>query len=249
MTACRIFLLLCLVAVPQAATANNGSLMGRALAQDRTRPLIQPGTASPLLQLSAPDTERPVEFGSSLFSDRAAGTFFAPPAPRTLDHTSGLADRLAPLRDLIASAEAGPAGYDAVQYGARIKPTKRPSQMTLAEIFAWIDATPGQPHAIGRYQFIPKTLARLVTAKGADPNQVFTPTFQDHLANRLIAEAGIGQLHAGTLSRTDFMNNLAKIWAGLPTSSGKSHYHGFAGNRATLTWASFHTAMAAIFPD
>ena len=34
--------------------------------------------------------------------------------------------------------------------------------MTLDEIFAWIAATPGQPHAIGRYQFIPDTLRMLV---------------------------------------------------------------------------------------
>ena len=44
------------------------------------------------------------------------------------------------------------------------------------------------------------------------------------------------------------MHNLARIWAGLPTASGRSHYHGHAGNRATMTWARFESAMAPIFP-
>jgi hypothetical protein len=50
------------------------------------------------------------------------------------------------------------------------------------------------------------------------------------------------------MNRHQYMNNLAQIWAGLPTSSGKSHYHGFAGNRATMTWARFDAEMAKIFP-
>jgi len=45
------------------------------------------------------------------------------------------------------------------------------------------------------------------------------------------------------------MNNLAKIWAGLPNSTGKSYYHGHAGNRATMTWARFRAEMEKIFPS
>jgi len=70
------------------------------------------------------------------------------------------------LLGLIARAEAGAAGYDAVQHGARIRPSKRPTQMTLGEIYRWIEATPGQPHAIGRYQFIPDTLRRVASIRG-----------------------------------------------------------------------------------
>ncbi len=70
---------------------------------------------------------------------------------------------------------------------------------------------------------------------------------QDKLADQLLAEAGLARFQAGELTRHGFMNNLAKIWAGLPNSSGKSHYHGVAGNRATMTWAHFDTHMARIF--
>ena len=67
------------------------------------------------------------------------------------------------IRNIIGQAESPRVGYDAVQHGAAIKPPKRPTDMTIGEIYDWITATPGQPHAIGRYQFIPDTLRRVVT--------------------------------------------------------------------------------------
>lgn len=153
------------------------------------------------------------------------------------------------LFQLIASAEAGSAEYDAVQYAARIKPGKRPTAMTLGEVYDWIARTPGQQHAIGRYQFIPATLKRLARIIGAKRSDRFTPEMQDRLARQLLEEAGLSALMAQEISRTDFMNNLAKIWAGLPTSSGKSYYHGIAGNRATMTWSHFEAEMTRIFPS
>jgi muramidase (phage lysozyme) len=120
--------------------------------------------------------------------------------------------------------------------------------MTLAEINAWIDATPGQPHAIGRYQFIPATLRRLVRDAGLGSGTVFTPRIQDQLADMLLAEAGLNAFLDGALPQMSFMNNLAKIWAGLPNSSGRSHYHGYAGNKATMTWTHFRAEMDRIFP-
>lgn len=153
------------------------------------------------------------------------------------------------IHDLIEEAESRKDGYDAVQHGARIKPKGKPTQMTLAEIFAWIAQTPGQPHAIGRYQFIPDTLRRLVDKAGLKPSQNFSPSIQDKLANILLAEAGLHHFRAGTLDRRSFMNNLAKIWAGLPNSSGKSHYHGYAGNKASISWDRFYTVMKRISPS
>lgn len=152
------------------------------------------------------------------------------------------------LKSLIALAEAGPKGYDAFHYGAKIPPPKRPTRLSLGDIFAWIKATPGQPHAIGRYQFIPPTLASLVKRAGLTPNTRFTAQIQDHLADLLLADAGLTKFQKGQMSRERFMDNLAKIWAGLPNRSGKSHYHGYAGNKATITRAYFDTQMQAFFP-
>ncbi len=152
------------------------------------------------------------------------------------------------IRALIQEAESRRDGYDAVQHGARVKPGKRPTQMTLAEIFAWIDATPGQPHAIGRYQFIPATLRRVAEKAGVQAGQRFSPAVQDQLADVLLAEAGFNRFRSGALGRTAFMNNLAKIWAGLPNSTGKSHYDGYAGNKAAVTWDRFDAVMRQVAP-
>lgn len=202
--------------------------------------------AAPLVSFA---TRAPAR-GPSLFVGRGAEGLFAPMAQTTLRplQAGPKAGRVAELRSLIAKAEAGPKGYDAVQYGARIKPPAPPTNLTVAQIYAWIDDTPGQPHAIGRYQFIPPTLKRLMTRAGVDPSARFTPRLQDRLADILLVEAGLHDALAGTLPRHSFMNNLAKIWAGLPNDTGRSHYHGYAGNKATMTWARFDAEMSRIFP-
>ena len=194
---------------------------------------------------------RSVAAPASLFAGSGTG-FFTPPAPRVepavlrnplgTGHTP--VDR---LLGLIAQAEAGPAGYDAVQHGARIRPSKRPTQMTLGEIYAWIAATPGQPHAIGRYQFIPSTLRRVARERGFGPDTQFTPGVQDVLALVLLEDAGLSEFKAGQMDRTVFMHNLARIWAGLPLPTGKSYYDGYAGNSATMSWAAFEGGMRAIW--
>lgn len=181
---------------------------------------------------------------SGLLAHRPRATH-TPPGP--LPTTRGAP--VARLRDLIAMAEAGPMGYDAVQYGARIKPGKRPTDMTIGEIFAWIKATPGQPHAIGRYQIIPATLRHLVRELRVPDTARFDAPLQDRMATLLLQEAGLDEFLSGQMDRVAFMNRIAKVWAGLPTSNGRSHYHGYAGNKAVLSWARFDTEMARIFPD
>lgn len=224
---------------------SNGSLLSRAQPEGGMIP--QPNAPVPSLLGSG-----------SLFSGRAEGSLFQPrpklqPALPDTSSANSAPPRFTHrgvrgLRDLIASAEAGRAGYDAVQYGARIRPAKPPTQMTIKEIYQWIDATPGQPHAIGRYQMIPPTLRRVVSQLGIKETALFTPQVQDLCADLLMDEAGLSAFLAGDLSRVGFMNNLAKVWAGLPNSTGKSHYHGYAGNAATISWAQFERVMAAAFP-
>ncbi|WP_084863653.1 hypothetical protein [Salibaculum halophilum] len=186
---------------------------------------------------------------ASPFPGAEAGLFRAvvrqpAPAPPGREHT-----RIDRLLALIARAEAGPADYDAVQHGARVPPPRPPTDLTLGQIDAWIAATPGQPHAIGRYQFIPDTLRRLVRAEGLPRQTVFAPGVQDRLAMILLQEAGLADFRDGTLPRADFMHNLARIWAGLPLPDGRSYYEGHAGNSATMTWADFEGTMREIWPE
>ncbi|WP_375280186.1 hypothetical protein [Pseudooctadecabacter sp.] len=151
------------------------------------------------------------------------------------------------LLTLIARAEAGSAGYNAVQHGARVRPPALPTQMTLGEIYRWIEDTPGQPHAIGRYQFIPDTLRRVARIRGFGPETPFSPGVQDALALVLLEDAGLTAFKAGQMDRLVFMHNLARIWAGLPLPNGRSYYQGYAGNSATMTWAAFDGGMRGIW--
>ena len=237
--------------------------------QDGGQPLLQQGR--PLFAPPATDTGRHISAGvpppvaprpppggvplanlgtASLFAGRREGGLFAPVAPRAAPRLLGPVTGVAAhLRNVIALAEAGAAGYDAVQHGARIRPPRAPTRMTLADIFQWIADTPGQPHAIGRYQFIPDTLRMLVGRANLPRSTRFSPQVQDRLADLLLLDAGLGELQAGTISRTRFMNNLAQIWAGLPTSNGRSHYHGYAGNKATMSWARFAREVSRVLPD
>ncbi len=151
------------------------------------------------------------------------------------------------LLSLIASAEAGPAGYDAIHHRARVLPDKAPTEMTIQEIVDWIDATPRQNHAIGRYQIIPMTLSYLVAVENVPMTAVFSPALQDRLAVRLINDAGLPEFLSGQMAPVDFMDSLAFVWAGLPLGSGLSAYEGFAGNSATISRQHYETRFAEIF--
>lgn len=152
------------------------------------------------------------------------------------------------LLSLISAAESPRLGYDSVVLSARIRPSKPPSQMTLDEITAWVRATPGQHHAIGRYQIIPATFQRVQRALGLSGSTIYNRRTQDMMGRYLVAEAGYSDFLAGRISRGQFMDQLAKVWAGFPLANGRSAYHYIAGNRATISRANFEAQMAAIFP-
>lgn len=200
-------------------------------------------------------TSAPVQTATraSLFVPSGELGFFAPlPQPITpaiVPPPSGTGNEpIDRLLELIARAEAGSAGYDAVQHGARVRPNQRPTQMTLGEIYQWIADTPGQPHAIGRYQFIPETLRRVARERGFGPETQFSAGVQDVLALVLLEDAGLSAFQTGQLSKRHFMRNLARIWAGLPLPNGRSFYEGHAGNSASMSWATFNGTMTQIWP-
>lgn len=150
------------------------------------------------------------------------------------------------LRDLIAEVEAGAAGYDAVVLSATVKPPKRPTQMTVREIFAWIDTTPGQNHAIGRYQFIPTTLEYLISRTKTPVSAQFTPALQDRLANILLHQAGAGEVSTGRISDALFLDQLAQVWAAFPMRDGRSAYAGIGRNKALMTRRTYEMRVAEI---
>jgi hypothetical protein len=183
---------------------------------------------------------------ASLFVGTAEGGLFAALPERFAAPLRQGGSASARLRDLIARAEAGQAGYDAVQHGARTRPPKPPTAMTLQEIYDWIDATPGQPHAIGRYQFIPPTLRHSARRLGLSATARFGPETQDRLADLLLGDAGLARVQSAEMSAEAFMHNLTRIWAGLPTASGRSYYHGVAGNKARIGYDAYARQVRAI---
>lgn len=150
------------------------------------------------------------------------------------------------ILDLIAFAEAGPKGYDAVHFGAKRRPPARPTQLTVGQIQKWARATRGQPHAIGRYQFIPKTFDRLVKLTNTKSSARFSPALQDKFATVLLVSAGHEDFVAGKISLSRYMDKLAQVWAGLPLKNGRSYYHKYAGNRATISRSFYVREMKRI---
>jgi len=114
-----------------------------------------------------------------------------------------------------------------------------PDTVTRASLFA--------PSGDQGYQFIPPTLRRVAQIRGFGPETQFTPGVQDALALVLLEDAGFRRFQAGELSQRRFMYNLARIWAGLPLPNGQSYYQGYAGNKATMTWAAFEGGMQQIW--
>lgn len=242
----RFSLLLLFLAAPEVqansfSLIQNGFFAQRASFSDSSAPT--PHRSAQVQPLGADDSRGAVALRpgvASLFRGRASGGLFAP--------VLALPSAAKQLMTLIAGAEAGKAGYDAVQHGARTRPARRPTEMTINEIYQWIKDTPGQPHAIGRYQLIPATLRRLVRDQEVPLDKRFSPELQDQLAHQLLEEAGLSDFLSSEMPRADFMLNLAKIWAGLPTSSGNSYYEGYAGNSAVYTWDYFNDNFRKIFP-
>ncbi|MDG1519849.1 MAG: hypothetical protein P8Q57_05310 [Yoonia sp.] len=64
----------------------------------------------------------------------------------------------------------------------------------------------------------------------------------------LLNDGGFGRFMAGKLPAEDFINNLAAIWAGLQATTGQSKYHGYAGNKATVSLTYFRSEIAKIRP-
>lgn len=101
--------------------------------------------------------------------------------------------------------------------------------------------------AVGRYQFIQRTLNTLVQQLGIPVQTPFTPTLQDQLGTALLNIRGYQRWKAGTLDDLGFMHNLSCEWASLPdpANDGKSHYDGDGVNHAGQTLTAFQAALNA----
>lgn len=122
------------------------------------------------------------------------------------------------------------------------------TKMTLAQVYdlqRQMVRSGKESSAVGRYQFIRKTLEGDAAQLGMDPNTtVFDEKTQDALAiYELRRNAKMDQWLDGNISDETFLNRIARIWASIPTTSGSSYYAGVGSNRAGL---SSTTALASL---
>lgn len=101
--------------------------------------------------------------------------------------------------------------------------------------------------ATGAYQVMRKTLSGLIDAGVVDPDEKFTVEVQDRIGMALLKGRGYDDWKSGRLTTEEFADRLAKEWASLPTSSGKSYYDGDKmGNKATKSRQTLINSLEAI---
>lgn len=191
-------------------------------------------------------------FGGSGGVSGTSGGDSLPPVIQAGYETPSGGGGLGGLFDVIGAAEA-PQGYDQVYSGSKVQPPRRITSMTVSEVMAWqsISVAAGSvSSAAGRYQIIRKTLQGLVSSGVLRGGELFNRSAQDRAAQALAEGRGLSQYQSGKISAETFANNLAREWAGLPVATGanagKSHYHGYAGNSATVTVNRFLDAIRGI---
>ena len=140
------------------------------------------------------------------------------------------------IMDLIGKGESG-GNYNALVYGkkgASVPGQADLTNMTIAEVQEYQKGMMARGHAstaVGKYQFISKTLAEQVKKAGLDPSTTkFDQQTQDMLASQMIDRAGFGKKDQATV-----MRNLAGTWASLPKDmSGRGAYDGYNQNKAVI---------------
>ena len=130
------------------------------------------------------------------------------------------------LLDTIGKIEAGKRGYNALYLPAERKLGRQNiTAMTIREVQALQQrmVKVSASSAVGRYQFIRKTLRGLVRQFGLSGGEKFGPALQDRFAVRLMEGRGLTRFLAGKISAEAFANGLAHEWASLPCIGGPHH--------------------------
>lgn len=88
--------------------------------------------------------------------------------------------------------------------------------------------------AVGKYQFIQKTLTRAIDGLGLSRDTKFTPEVQDKLAVWLLQNAtSFSDWVLGSGDSAKFQNELASQWASIPNTTGRSTYASDGINNAS----------------
>lgn len=160
--------------------------------------------------------------------------------------------RVKPLLDFVAVYESR--GLYDIEWGGRVTPAM--TQMTINQIYAHMDDMlarqrqrfgSGKSTAVGRYQIIRATMQMLVAQMKIDPaTTLYSPANQDRMALRLLKNRGLDRYLRGDMTEQQFAVELAKEWASMPMSTGRSYYDRDGLNKALVPYADFIAVVRAI---
>lgn len=177
---------------------------------------------------------------SQLMARRAAGTQAGVAAPATTSATSG---KVGKILDLISRYESR-GNYNIILGGS----TRPLTSMTIAQVYdlqRQMIRSGKESSAVGRYQYVRKTLKWMVDMMGLDPTRTkFDERTQDAIAiYDLRKRCNLDDWLAGRISDKVFLSKISKVWASIPNpSTGKSAYAGVGSNVAgTSTSAALGT--------
>lgn len=134
------------------------------------------------------------------------------------------------ILDLIGKYESG-GDYNKL-VGGKTAPL---TTMTVGEVLKYQGGMKARGHestAVGKYQIIKGTLESLIKEGVVKETDVFSPETQDKLAKALLNRRGYQDYLSGKITKSQFIDQVAKEWAAIATSSGESAYKGIGTNKA-----------------
>lgn len=169
-----------------------------------------------------------------------------PPAP------SGR--KYAPLLGLVSGGEGGPNSYNRGKAGDSVgKPAKEAfgkdfTEMTIGEVMEL--QSKGDVFAVGKYQFIPTTLAEMVKKGKIDKSAKFDEAMQERLGELIIEKKRpavaeyVNADNPTSDQRYRAAKALAREWASVADpDTNKSFYHGIGGNEASITTEEIYKVL------
>ena len=152
---------------------------------------------------------------------------------KTVKQNSFSGSALEALKAEIARGEGDYRSYNRGKAGDTPKPSVDITKLTVGEVMTRQTSVLGRPRdffAVGKYQFIPRTLAAAVSDKriGVKTTDLFSPQTQEKLFIYLLYKQPAVMAYI-TKKSNDIdaaVNALAAEFASLPTTSGKGKYDG-----------------------
>lgn len=144
-----------------------------------------------------------------------------------------ISSKSAGIKQVILKAESDGNYNDVFGTSRKIPLTK----MTLDEVMALqgrMKAAGSPSTAVGGFQFLRSTLTDLKKNLKLTGDEIFDEKLQNQLADALLQRRGFGEYLKGKMGHKELVDSIAKEWAGLPTTSGKSFYEGDGLNHSTV---------------